>query len=367
MIDAPIEALRVDTYRVPTERPEEDGTLRWDATEMVVVRVRSGACEGLGYSYTAAQPAATLLCDKLAPIVLGSSALDVSATWFRLNRSVRNLGRPGLAMMAISAVDQALWDLKARLLDLPLSRLWGQLRDAVPVYGSGGFVNLTDEQLREQVLGWGELSLAAIKIKLGGDRREAIRRTEMVRQYAPDAILMVDLNGACGPRDALGMAVELGELGVAWMEEPVSSDDLDGMAWLRDRVPGAVAIAAGEYGWGIDYFQRMLQSGAVDVLQADATRCGYTGFLQAATLCEAANVPISAHCAPSVHAPVCAAVPQLLHLEYFSDHVRLESMLFDSGAALRGGALWLDPQCSGHGLVFRDADAERFRLHTGER
>lgn len=362
MTGALIDTLRVDAYRVPAERSEEDGTLRWDATEMIVVRVRSGDCEGLGYSYTAARPAATLIRDKLAPIVLGSSAFDISANWSSLNESVRNLGRPGLAMMAIAAIDQALWDLKARLLDLPLTALWGPLRESVPVYGSGGFINLTDEQLREQVQGWREQKIAAIKIKLGSDRQEALRRADLARHYAGAATLMVDLNGACGPRDALGIAVELSERGVAWLEEPVSSDDLAGMAWLRDRTPGALAIAAGEYGWGIDYFQRMLQSGAVDVLQADATRCGYTGFLQAATLCEAMNVPISAHCAPAIHAPVCAAVPQLLHLEYFHDHVRLESMLYDRGTALRDGALWPDSTCTGHGLVFREADAERFRL-----
>ncbi|SDS48722.1 L-alanine-DL-glutamate epimerase [Halopseudomonas xinjiangensis] len=362
MFDAPIETLRVDTYRIPTERPEQDGTLRWDATEMVVVRIGAGAREGLGYSYTSARPAAMLIEDKLAPIVQGSSPFNTGAIWARMNDSVRNLGRPGLAMMAIAAVDQALWDLKARLLQLPLPRLWGQLRDSVPVYGSGGFINQTDPELIEQVRGWVELELSAIKIKIGNHRRESLRRAELVRDHAANATLMVDLNGACGPRDALGMAGELAELGVAWMEEPVSSDDLGGMAWLRDRVPGDLALAAGEYGWGVDYFERMLRSSAVDVLQADATRCGYTGFLQAATLCEAANVPISAHCAPAVHAPICTAVPQLLHLEHFHDHVRLESMLFDSGTVLRRGELWPDPQQPGHGLAFRDADAERFRL-----
>ncbi|MCM0080904.1 hypothetical protein L4X63_04795 [Geomonas sp. Red32] len=98
---------------------------------------------------------------------------------------------------------------------------------------------------------------------------------------------------------------------------------------MRDRAPAGMEVSAGEYGFSVDYFRSMLQAGAVDVLQADATRCGISGFLTAAALCEAFHVPLSSHCAPSLHIPLCCAAPTARHLEYFHDHVRIERMLFD--------------------------------------
>jgi L-alanine-DL-glutamate epimerase-like enolase superfamily enzyme len=107
----------------------------------------------------------------------------------------------------------------------------------------------------------------------------------------------------------------------------------------------------------------MLEAGAVDVLQADATRCGgITGFLRAAALCDAFQVPLSSHCAPSVHLPVACAAPRLRHMEWFHDHVRIERMLFDGAPTLRGGHIAPDLSRPGHGLAFRHADAERFRI-----
>ena len=124
-----------------------------------------------------------------------------------------------------------------------------------------------------------------------------------------------------GRKQALALAASFADLGVTWFEEPVSSDDLDGLRLLRDRAPAGIEIAAGEYGYDIFYFQRMIEAGAVDVLQADATRCGgITGFLQAGTLCAASCLELSAHCAPSLHVHAACAMPNFRHLEYFHDH-----------------------------------------------
>ena len=110
----------------------------------------------------------------------------------------------------------------------------------------------------------------------------------------------------------------------------MSSDDLDGLRLLRDRAPAGMEIAAGEYGYDPFYFRRMLEAGAVDVLQADATRCGgITGFLKAAAIADASHMPLSAHTAPALHLHVCCAAPRLRHLEWFHDHVRIEQVLFD--------------------------------------
>lgn len=361
--EAIVDAVEVAAYRIPTDAPEADGTLEWEATEMVVVHVHGAGHRGLGYSYTAARPAALLVSDFLEPCIVGRHAFDVPALWLAMNRALRNIGRPGLGLMAISAVDQALWDLKARILELPLGRLWGHNRDSIPLYGSGGFTTYSAARLRRQLEGWLEQGLPAVKIKVGNGVEADARSLHTARDAVGNGIaLMADANGAYDPRSAMGLLPHLRQHNVVWLEEPVSSDDLAGLCWLRSQVPPMVAIAAGEYGWDCRYFRRMLAAGAVDVLQVDATRCGYTGFLQAAQLCDAWQLPLSSHCAPAIHAPVCAAVPRLLHLEYFHDHVRIESQLLEGGASPRNGALWPDPERSGHGLTLRSEVADAYRL-----
>ena len=150
---------------------------------------------------------------------------------------------------------------------------------------------------------------------------------------------------------------------MSWFEEPRSSNDLEGLRLLRDRGPAGMDIAAGEYGDTLGYFRRMLEAGAVDCLQADATRCGgYTGFLKVAALCDAFHVPLSAHCAPQLHAHVACAVQALRHVEYFHDHVRIEKMLFDGVIEPKDGMLKPDRKRLGHGVTLKTADARRYRV-----
>ncbi|MDQ2075374.1 enolase C-terminal domain-like protein [Marinimicrobium sp. ABcell2] len=358
-----IESVEVAAYRVPTDDAEGDGTFHWSSTELLVVQIRAGDHVGLGYSYTGGLAAAALVRDTLAPSVMGSRAVDLPSLWLHMNQSLRNIGRPGLGLMAASAMDIALWDLKGKLLNISLSTLWGNSRAGVPVYGSGGFTTYTDEQLRSQLADWMELGLTAVKIKLGLILEEDIRRVALAREVVgPDVELMVDANGAYNPRTALDLIERLHHWGICWLEEPVSSDNLEGLSWLRDRTPSGIAIAAGEYGWGGIYFRRMLETHAVDILQADATRCGYSGFIQAAQLCEAFQIPLSAHCAPAVHTALCATLPNFKHIEYFHDHVRLEKLLFEHVPELRNGKLWPNRERAGHGLAFRSEHAAPFLL-----
>ena len=144
----------------------------------------------------------------------------------------------------------------------------------------------------------------------------------------------MDANGAYSRKQALAQAEQFAELDVRWFEEPVSSDDLEGLRLLRDRAPAGMNIAAGEYGYDVYYFRRMLAAGAVDVLQADATRCGgITGFLQAGALCEAFELPFSFHCAPAIHLAAACALPAFWVGEYFFDHARIEAHAFRRCAA----------------------------------
>jgi L-alanine-DL-glutamate epimerase-like enolase superfamily enzyme len=298
----------------------------------------------------------------LREIVVGRDAMDVVACWSAMARAVRNVGKPGIASHAISAVDVALWDLKARLLDVPLVTLLGAARDAIPCYGSGGFTSYDEARLREQLDGWAARGFPAVKMKVGREPSEDVRRVQAARDaIGVDTELFVDANGAYDRKQALAFADRFSAFGVTWFEEPVTSDDLDGLRLLRDRTPTTMRVAAGEYAYSLYDFRRLLEAGAVDVLQADATRCGgVSGFLRASALCEAAHVPLSAHTAPSLHTHLCCAALGAENVEYFHDHARLERLLFDGAREPDRGLLAPDLTRAGLGLELKDADAARF-------
>ena len=355
--------LSVEAYRIPTDQPESDGTLAWDSTTLVVVGVDAGGCHGLGFTY-ADMATATLIHDTLLEVVRGREALDVEGAWQAMVHAIRNLGRPGIASMAVAGVDIALWDLKAKLLDVSLLSLFGAARDEIDVYGSGGFTSYDDATLRRQLGGWVADGIPRVKMKIGRQPDRDVARVQAAREAIGDATeLFVDANGAYSRKQALMFSSAFAELGVRWFEEPVSSDDLCGLRLIRDRAPAGTDIAAGEYGYDAGYFRRMLEAGAVDVLQADASRCaGLTGFLRAAALCEAFHVPLSAHCAPSLHAAVACACAPVRHIEYFHDHVRIEQMLFEGALLPCNGKLRPDRSRPGLGLSFKRDDAKRFAL-----
>jgi L-alanine-DL-glutamate epimerase-like enolase superfamily enzyme len=358
-VSAAVERVDVSAYTIPTDAPEADGTLSWDSTTIVVAEAHAGGHAGLGWTY--GEPAVgALIGDALAGVVAGRDAMDVPAAWAAMTGALRNSVTSGLSAYAVAAVDVALWDLKARLLGVSLAALLGRRREGIPVYGSGGFTSYSDGALREQLGGWAEQGFPRVKMKVGSDPAADPHRVRVARDaIGPDVALMVDGNGAWDPAGAIGIAAEFGEQGVDWFEEPVSSDDLDGLRRVRDRVPAGMAVAAGEYVTDAYGFRRML--GAVDTLQGDATRCGgITGLLRADALCQAYGLPFSAHCSPALHAPVCTAMQSAIHLEYFHDHVRIEQMLFDGVLVPQDGVLYPDVGAPGLGLELKRRDAERY-------
>jgi len=357
-----VEQLEATAYTVPTDAPESDGTLEWDSTTIVVVEARAGDATGLGYTYTHAA-AARLIEDKLAEAVKGCDALEVRSAWQAMSRALRNIGRPGLGFMAISAVDLALWDLKARLLEQPLVAVLDGAHDGVPIYGSGGFCSYSDSQLGEQLAGWAEQGIPRVKMKVGREPERDRDRAHAARAaIGEDVELFVDANGALSRQEALEWSrVYADEFDVKWFEEPVSSDDLQGLRLLRDGSPAGIEIAAGEYGDTLPYFRHMLDAGAIDCLQADVTRCGgITGLLEVAALAHAHELDLSAHCAPAISTHAFCAVTRLRHLEYFHDHVRLEGLLFDGVPEPQNGVLKPDFSRHGNGLELKRRDAERY-------
>ncbi|WP_299820612.1 enolase C-terminal domain-like protein [uncultured Jannaschia sp.] len=352
--------MRATAYRIPTDRPEADGTYAWDATTLVVAELSAGGETGLGYTYADATNAA-LIAGPLAEVLEGMDAFDVRACVRAMRVRVRNLGRAGLAATAIAALDAALWDVKAKLLGLPLARLLGQARAAVPIYGSGGFTTYDDATLRTQLAGWVEEDGCRwVKMKIGTYPGRDPARAAAARAAIGPAELFVDANGALSVRQTLAMAERLSDVGVTWFEEPVSSDDRAGLRRLRDRMPAAIDLAAGEYVYDLDDARHLLEDGAVDVLQCDASRAGITGFLDVAALAEAFHVDLSGHCAPALHLHAACAVPELRHLEWFYDHVRIERMLFEGAPVPRAGRIAPDLSRPGLGLGFKRKDAEAY-------
>lgn len=361
--EAPIDRLECAVYRVPTDMPEGDGTFTWNATTLVVVHAHVGETVGTGYTYADAS-AARLIAGALTDIVVGSDGLAIGPIGTRMWRQVRNSGRSGIAACAISAVDLALWDLKARLLDTPLCRLLGQVRDSVPVYGSGGFTTYSDDVLRQQLSRWvREDGCRFVKMKIGADPKRDPGRIAAARSAIGDAELFIDANGAFTPARSVRFADAVGHYGITWFEEPVSSDDEAGLRFVRQSTPAGMEVAAGEYIFNLDDARRLLNAGAVDVLQADATRCGgISGFLKIAALAEAYHTDLSCHCGPSAHLHIACATAGLRHIEWFHDHVRIEQMLFDGAPKARDGAVGPDPSRPGNGLEFKSRDAEKYRI-----
>jgi L-alanine-DL-glutamate epimerase-like enolase superfamily enzyme len=351
---AAVERLEVFARTIPTDEPESDGTLEWDSTTIVIVQAYAGEAVGLGYTYTH-DSAARLIEDKLAPLVRGQELDDIPALWEELGQQLRNVGRPGIGFMALSAIDIALWDLKARLLDAPLVDVLGHVRAEAPVYGSGGFTSYSLARLHDQLAGWVTAGIPRVKIKVGRSPADDPERLQAARAAIGDeAELYVDANGAFDREDAIVWADRYSDWGVTWFEEPVSSADFNGLRIVRERAPGRMDVAAGEYAFVPADFRNLLEANAVDCLQIDVTRCGgYSGFLRAAALAAEYGIDVSAHCAPQASAHVGCAVDGFRHIEYFHDHVRVEEMVFEGVLEPEDGALRPDRSRTGHGLELR--------------
>jgi L-alanine-DL-glutamate epimerase-like enolase superfamily enzyme len=357
-----IRNTKVWAYKIPTETPESDGTLDWDHTTLVLVQIEAGNEIGIGYTY--ADLSSALLIEKLlAKLIKGMDVFDIPAIHTKLSRKIRNLGRDGIVAMAISAIDNALWDLKAKLCKLSLIKLWGQEKDQVPTYGSGGFTNYSEQQMNKQLDLWSSFGMNMVKIKIGRNSDNDLNRIKKIKSYLADSVkLFVDANGAYSVKEALNFSKAFADLGITWFEEPVSSDNIKGLSFLREHAPAPVNITAGEYGYNLDYFRKLLENNAVDIMQADATRCGgFSEFIKIKHVCSSFMTPLSSHCAPYLHLSLACAT-DLIHMEFFYDHFRIESWLFEGTKPPENGHLKPDPSIPGIGLEFKFKDAEKYLI-----
>ncbi|HZS55362.1 MAG TPA: enolase C-terminal domain-like protein [Bryobacteraceae bacterium] len=366
VLGSKITSGRVSAYTVPTDKqPESDGTAEWNSTTIVIIELTSQGITGLGYSY-AHEAAARVAEELIRTEVLKGDPFDIPSLHSALDRKVRNWGRPGLVASAISAVDTCLWDLKARLFQVPLVGLLGKTRDEIQAYGSGGFTSYTKKELLDQLTSWADEGFSCVKMKIGTHPEEDVPRVTAVQKALNGKTqLYVDANGAYDRQQALHKAERFGELGVIWFEEPVTSDDRAGLHFLVERSPAVMKIAAGEYNYTLDDARLLIEAEAVDVMQTDVTRCGgVTNFLKIGQLCEICHYPYSAHTAPSIHATLCCALPAAMNVEYFYDHVRIEHMFFDGAITANKGLLTPDLSAHGLGLTLKRADAAKFQVFS---
>jgi L-alanine-DL-glutamate epimerase-like enolase superfamily enzyme len=358
-----VKDLKVSAYKIPTATPEADGTIEWDSTTLVLVEINAADKIGVGYTY--ANEAAAIVVEKsLKKIIINANALDIPLLNAKMIASIRNDGQTGIAMMAVSAVDNALWDLKAKLFNAPLCNLLGKAKDSMLVYGSGGFTSYNKKQLQQQLNGWVDEGIEHVKIKIGTHPEKDVERVKEARDaIGKNAKLFVDANGAYTIKQAIEKSFQFREYNISWFEEPVTSDNLEGLQFIREHVQPEVNIAAGEYGYNLSYFYHMLKANAVDVLQADATRCGgITNFLKAANLAEAQQIPFSSHCAPALHLHAAISINNFYIAEYFYDHARIENMFFDGVTQSRNGCIYPDVSRLGTGLEFKYKDAEKHKI-----
>jgi L-alanine-DL-glutamate epimerase-like enolase superfamily enzyme len=362
-----INSVKTSIYKIPTNSPESDGTFEWHETTLVLVVVTAGNHTGLGFSY-GHEAMSYVIHNTFAPLLKNGNPMDVTLLWEKMLEASRNIGSRGVAANAIAAIDIALWDLKAKILKVPLCILWGQIRESIPVYGSGGFTSFTAQQLAQQFEHWKKKGIEKFKMKVGRYPDKDVERVRHARSVIGQSNeLFVDANGAYTCKQALEFAQYFREFDVTWFEEPVIADDLTGLHLMRNRAPAGMNIAAGEYSYDIFYFRRMLEAHAIDVLQADATRCcGFTGFFQACHLSRAFNIPISSHTAPSIHVHPCVTQAYVCHMEYFYDHERIEQMLFEGCPKLENGRLFPHLDRFGHGLELKEKSCRKYLINEAE-
>ena len=232
---------------------------------------------------------------------------------------VRGYGRKGLAFCALSAVDIALWDLKAKALGLPLFKLLGPFRDSVPIYGSGGWTNFTVDELIAEATGWVDQGIKRVKIKVGKDfgqsEREDIQRLEAVRRAVGDDVaIYVDANNGYYPKQAIYMAKEFERYQVGWFEEPVLADDIDGLA--RVSATTSIPVATGEHEYTKYGFKELISRGGADIVQPDVGRVGgVTEWMKVAHLAHSFDLPVAPHSVQLVHLHLACATPNLKVVE----------------------------------------------------
>lgn len=361
---AVIESIRTDSYRVPLEEVLSDSTHgSIPHFELVTVRVRDkDGAEGMGYTYAVNSGAAAfqvLIEGYLKDVVIGRDADATEKLWQDMWWKVHYSGRGGHATSAISAVDVALWDLKAQRLNMPLWRLFGGYDPVVDVYAGGIDLDFTIDALLKQADGFLKHGHRAIKMKAGRPRlSEDIERVRSMRKHlGEDFPIMVDANMRWTADQAIRAARAFRDYNLVWLEEPTIPDDVAGH--VRVVREGGIPVATGENMHTLYEFQQMISAGGVTYPEPDVSNCGgMTIFRKIAAVAEAHNLPVTSHGAHDLTVQLMAAAPnrRLMEVHGFS----LDRFVADPMKIVNG--LTTAPERPGHGIELDFKGLEQYRV-----
>jgi L-alanine-DL-glutamate epimerase-like enolase superfamily enzyme len=320
MNQATITDVTTTVLRQPELAGIQDATIRHRemGRSALFVHIKTDAgYEGLGVGQTVARD---IVQGVLRPLLIGQDPLCIEKLWDDMFWRVRGFGRKGVAFCAISAVDIALWDLKAKLFGVPLYRLIGPYTDRVPIYGSGGWTSFTEAELVREQTGYVERGIPRVKMKVAKDfghaEREDVRRLAAVRKAVGDDVeIYVDANNGYYAKQAIAMARRLAEYDVKWFEEPVLADDIAGLAAIARAID--IPVATGEHEYTRYGFKELIAQGGADIVQPDVGRVGgVSEWLKVAHLAQAFNLPVAPHAVQLVHLHLACCTPNLKVVEY---------------------------------------------------
>ncbi|MDR5733999.1 mandelate racemase/muconate lactonizing enzyme family protein [Caballeronia sp. LZ025] len=350
---ASIREVQSDYFRIPLPVPLSDSTHGLIPNfELVTIRVRDAdGAEGVGYTYTVGRNGRAVQASALeiAELARGHDADLVESLWQSVWWALHYGGRGGPTVLAQSAFDMALWDLKAKRAKLPLWRLLGGFDSKVPVYAGGVDLDFPLEQLLKQAESFLSKGYRAIKMKVGRKHlSEDVQRVAAMRELLGDGFpLMADANMKWSVDQAIRAARALTPFNLVWLEEPIIPDDVAGHA--RIAIEGGLPIATGENMRTIWEFKQMIAEGKISFPEPDVTNCGgVTPFMKIAHLAEAHNLPVTSHGAHDVTVHLLAAAPNRTYLEahgFGIEHYIAEPLKINEGFAIA-------PERHGHGIEF---------------
>jgi len=333
-----------------------------DVLDVVVVRVMdSDGAVGEGWTNViggGGASVASFLHTELVPLVLRTDPAHVRGLWQRMFMHSLSRGRKGVPMYALSAVDIAVWDLRARTANQPMHAHLGSVVTEVPVYGDGCWISFSHEELRSAAEAYSARDFWGVKLKVGADLDDAVRRVEIVRDVVgPSGRVMVDANQRYDLLTTRRFASAIADLDVTWLEEPIIADSIHDYARLRGRV--GVPIAAGENEYSRYGFRELLEHEAVDILQPDAHRMGgITEFMRVLALADAWNIPVAPHTSWELHSQLVCCGNTALVVEYYD---WLPEDFFATRPRITNGKVAVS-SAPGTGVAIDPASFEKYRV-----
>ena len=363
-----IQNVTTTVLSIPHLEGIQDATIRHRGqgrTQCYVHILADNGLQGLGLG-GGAQAARELIERTLKPRLLGQDPLHIERLWDEMFWAIRGVGRKGLAFCALSAVDIALWDLKAKFFEVPLYRLLGPYTETVPIYGSGGWTHFSVDELIAEQVGYVERGMRSVKMKVGKDfgqsEREDIQRLAAVREAVGDDVeLLIDANNGYYAKQAIRMAAEFAPYRVGWFEEPVLADDIEGLAAVARAID--IPVATGEHEYTKYGFKDLIARGGADIVQPDVGRCGgVTEWMKVAHLAHAFNLPVAPHAYQLVHLHLACATPNLRIVEYLGVVAEMDEIVYRDVPQPEGGMLSPFADKPGLGLALDPVAVDKYAV-----